>query len=522
MNFLKNNIKDLSILFLSLLILFVAIWIINTFGDNVYYVEILYNIHIGYEGFKNSPNSYKIEFIVNAILPAIFLSIVILIISKKIKNILNFTQTNEKYLWLNKYKYFFKILFFNKYLKILLFNYNILLIYSVLFFLLKFGFFEYFEKNARYEDYPNLYNNPYLIKYNEPTNQKNLILFYVESLEYDVAKLSNEIKPNPIQAIDDIKGENVYNFKHAPSTGFSIAGVVASQCSLPFNVVINMNLNRIPKEKLFCFSDVLAEQNYEQIFYISVDKQFQSFGAFKERHGYKVHDVNIINKDSKLTERPTDDSAWGKGVYDSALLNHAKNEIIKKHKEGKKFNFTLINTDTHHPFGFSPECLTDDISTETLQAYEAYKCSSSLIKKFFDDLENEGALDNTVVIILGDHLAYRDIIGALNKRNKRNIYFKINSKKKIERSKMNHFDVAPTILDALDILPNDNKQFGFGVSLFQDKNEFNYDQHYDLVMRSDIISNFYIRRLLKFVPVLGSGGVLPPEPEGQTKFGLQF
>ena len=85
MNFLKNNIKDLSILFLSLLILFVAIWIINTFGDNVYYVEILYNIHIGYEGFKNSPNSYKIEFIVNAILPAIFLSIVILIISKKLE-----------------------------------------------------------------------------------------------------------------------------------------------------------------------------------------------------------------------------------------------------------------------------------------------------------------------------------------------------------------------------------------------------------------------------------------------------
>ena len=42
---------------------------------------------------------------------------------------------------------------------------------------------------------------------------------------------------------------------------------------------------------------------------------------------------------------------------------------------------------------------------------------------------------------------------------------------------MNHFDVAPTILDALNILPEDNKQFGFGISLFQDENKFNYDKH---------------------------------------------
>ena len=140
-----------------------------------------------------------------------------------------------------------------------------------------------------------------------------------------------------------IKGKNIYDFKHAPSTSFSIAGVVASQCSLPFNVVINSNLNKIPKEKLFCLSDVLAKQNYDQVFYISVDKQFQSFGAFKERHGYEVNDVNVIKKDLKFIEKPSNEMAWGGGVYDSALLNHAKKEIIKKHNAGKKFNFSYIS-----------------------------------------------------------------------------------------------------------------------------------------------------------------------------------
>ena len=508
MQFFRKDIIKFATLFISFFIISLTFWITKTFGKNVYYVEILYNIHIGYEGFKNSPNTYKINFALYTIFPALILSIISLVVGKKIENIFQYHH-GQKNIWINKYIKFFKIFFFNKLSKLLIFNSYIFLIYSSLFFVLQFGFFEYFEKNARYEDYPELYKNPYLIKYNEPSNQKNLILFYVESLEYDVSKLSSKNKSDPLKPFNEIKGKNIYDFKHAPSTSFSIAGVVASQCSIPFNVVVNSNLNKIPKEKLFCFSDVLAKQKYEQIFYITVDGKFQSFGSFKKRHGYKVNDANVIKKDLNISEKSSNQLAWGGGVYDSVLLNHAKQEIIKMYEKGKKFNFTIINTDTHHPYGFSPECIVGDISSESLQAHEAYKCSGTIIKKFFNDLDNLGILENTVVVVMGDHLAFRDIFGSLNKRDKRNIYFKINSNKKIKRSKMNHFDVAPTILDALNILPEDNKQFGFGISLFQDENKFNYDKHYNLVMRPDILSNFYLRRLLKFVPSAKTDGKDP-------------
>ena len=126
---------------------------------------------------------------------------------------------------------------------------------------------------------------------------------------------------------------------------------------------------KLPKEKLYCLSDVLAKQNYEQVFYISVDQQFQSFGPFKERHSFKVNDANVIKKDFRTIEKPSNKMAWGGGVYDSTLLNHAKKEIIKIYKSGKNA-FTIINTDTHHPFGYSPECIIGDISSESLQAYE--------------------------------------------------------------------------------------------------------------------------------------------------------
>ena len=205
MKFFKKNILNFLILTLGFFIILLTLWITKTFGKNVYYVEILY-IHIGYEGFKDSPNEYKISFLLYTIFPAFVLSIIFLFAGNKLEQIQN-SNEDYKYLWLNKYIKIFKLVFLSKFIKIFLFNSYIFLVYCSLFFVFQFGFFEYFEKNARYEDYPELYKNPYLIKYNEPANQKNLILFYVESLEYDVSKLSNNDKSDPLEFFNKIKGE---------------------------------------------------------------------------------------------------------------------------------------------------------------------------------------------------------------------------------------------------------------------------------------------------------------------------
>ena len=495
LKFLTQNTINFLLLFFGFFLIFFIIWVIKVFGKDVYYIEIAYNIYINYDGIKNSPKVYKIDFILYTIYPSIFLSITTIAVRKKIKEILSFAKDKEN----NKYKIFCKNLFENKYLKIFFFNYYIFFIYCLLFFLLQFKFFEYFEKNAKYEDYPYIYNNPFLVKYKEPKDKKNLILFYVESLEYNVNKLSKNPENNPIKLINEIEGKNIYDFKHAPASSFSIAGVLSSQCSMPFYATVAFNIKDIPKEKLFCLSDVLSKHDYEQIFYISVDKQFQQFDIFKEIHNYKVHDVNIIKEDFKNNKKYHGESAWGDGVYDDVLLEHAKLEIIKMHKSGKNFNFTIINTDTHHPYGHSPRCSVGNTSAEIEKIYWAYRCTSGFLKKFFDDLDNAGVLDDTVVVIMGDHTAYGAMVD-LKSRSERDIYFKMNTDKEFKRSKMNHYDVAPTILDEMGFLPDDNKHYGFGVSLFEDQNKFNYDSHYEIVMNKDILSAFYMRRLLEFSP----------------------
>ena len=85
---------------------------------------------------------------------------------------------------------------------------------------------------------------------------------------------------------------------------------------------------------------------------------------------------------------------------------------------------------------------------EEINAYNSYKCISNLLKKFFINLNEENILDNTVIIIMGD-LAYDMLIKLHRYHESRNIYFKINSSKTFTRSKMNHFDIAPTILQEM-------------------------------------------------------------------------
>ena len=110
MKFLKKNILNFIILSLGFFIILLTFWITKTFGKNVYYVEILYNIHIGYEGFKNSPNTYKINFALYTIFPALVLSLISLFVGNKIKVILQYHE-DQKNIWVNKYIKFFKIFF---------------------------------------------------------------------------------------------------------------------------------------------------------------------------------------------------------------------------------------------------------------------------------------------------------------------------------------------------------------------------------------------------------------------------
>ena len=126
-----------------------------------------------------------------------------------------------------------------------------------------------------------------------------------------------------------------------------------------------------------------------------------------------------------------------------------------------------------------------------LRAYNAYKCSSNLIISFLDELKEKNALDNTVIVIMGDHLAHNKYEIIDDNNNERYLYFKINTKNNNTRNLINHFDITPTILDEMGFLPENINQYGFGISLFDTNKNFNYEKHFESVTDQKVLTDFF-------------------------------
>lgn len=482
---LKNNKLNFLLVYLIFFILLFTLWIKREFGGHIHYVEIIFNFYINYEGLKNSPSSLKNNFFLYVINLSLFFTILSIFIFEKfkIKKILIKLIQNKSL------KNLINLFFLNT---------KTFLLYSVIFFLIQFKFHYFlipYIQIFENEIDKDLYIDPKTIIYQKPKKLKNLILFYVESMEYDVQKLENHINENPLEKINQIKGENIYNFKETPSIQISIAGLVASQCAVPFHPSVSINLNNHKIKNLYCLSDVLNNFNYKQYYFMTVNKSFQRTDFFKENHHIKIVDDNEIRK-----KYPNEKLGWGNGVHDEVMLKYAKEKILKLHEEKKPFNVIIKTTDTHPPYQkISSKCKIKNEMNIRKRAALSFKCISIEINNFLNELSYSGALDNTVVVIMGDHLLHpiyndKKIIDA--PRKNRNIYYKMSTNNNFERSKMNHFDVTPTILDELGFLNTFDKRFAFGVSLFNSNKLFNYNNHYNSVMSKKILNDYYLNQTL--------------------------
>lgn len=485
--FLKKYFVNFIFLFLAFALFQKVLWIKDFFGIRTNYIEILYNFTVNYDGVKDIPFSFKTLFLKNILFYPFIAALFWMFLLEKTKTntiIINLFKSIKNLRLINFItKIFFKLLL----------NFKIYFLISLFFYLYKLDFYDFIFVNKNLKNIETLYYNPNNIKFNNPVQKKNLILFFTESLEYQIRSLDSK---NPIKKIDDIKGNYINNFKHAPATGFSIAGIVSSQCSIPFYPAISMNLTLFKKNELVCLSDVLARYNYEQIFYITVSGDFHLFGNFNKEHNFKVYDKNKIVKDGLSKNRLT---GWADGVQDDDFLKHASKKIIKLHQSKKPFNVTIITTDTHYPYQISPRCkqpikLNNNDKNEYLdKIIRSYRCSSKYINNFFNSLEFAGVLEDTVVVITGDHLMADKKEFTIPKTLDRNVYFKMNNKKPFLRNQINHFDIAPTILDSLGFLPTENSRFGFGVSALRD--DYDYNNHYKKVMDKKILSNYLMHEL---------------------------
>lgn len=366
---------------------------------------------------------------------------------------------------------------------------KVLLVYliTILLFIYKVEGCGYFLGAFDKERLSNLY-----VKYNQQDDEvvsikKNLILIYVESLESGLVRVNDR---NLLPFLVSQKGHYVENLKQAPGTNWSMAGMLSSQCSLPFSIQSwNSQLRKRPLDyslsSFNCLGDILHQHHYKQVFLVGCEINFDGMYDFYSSHHYdRIIGVELLRKSKNHNHNYT---SWSESLSDEDLFKEAYAQIKDLSAKKQAYNLTIKTIDSHGPNGHpSPSCAINESNSSLFQVYS---CVDRLLQAFITKLRNENLLNNTVVVVMGDHLLMIDDEDRRKMGLNDNVFFKIigDNLPHQHRNYMTHFDVLPTIMNLLGYRKIGNTNLGFGKSIYNNDSQEEYMQHFQQVMDKSII-----------------------------------
>ncbi len=304
---------------------------------------------------------------------------------------------------------------------------------------------------------------------------KNVVVIYLESFERGALdqNLYPDLAPNLFRF--EQQERTFGQFRQVLGTSHTIAGLVSSQCGVPYAAMGgNGNTRNTGGGNFYmphtqCLADITAKLGYHNAYYQGGHLSFTRKGAFFSAHGY--HEVKGFNE--PWTDIPLKNRR-GWGFHDDILFGFANQRIDELMRENTKrpFMFTLLTLDTHDAGSgkrsMSESCYKKGFSGYTKnrehQMQDQLLCSDALVGQFVDGLKQKYADDITIYLV-SDHLPHGiSELPSLKKLEDRELIFiEINGENEINTSRvLSHFDVGATILEQLS--HGHFKRLGFGVS----------------------------------------------------------
>ena len=352
----------------------------------------------------------------------------------------------------------------------------------ILYALFKVGIVEYvmnqFRKTDIYEKY---YVDGNSVKITFPEKKKNLILLYVESMEttYTSKENGGNYKEDLLKEISELAKENL-NFSHqdklggahvVAGTGWTTGGLVGQSSGVPLCVPLTSHSYSEKTDFLpgaYALGDILEKEGYEQEFLIGSEALFGGRKFYYDNHGaFHIFDWGEAKRQGKIPEDYRE--FWS--YEDEKLFEFAKDEVLRLASTGKPFHLTMLTVDTHHPYGYVDRNYQKEYPE---QLSNIIRGNAEKIGAFVEWLKEQPFYDDTVILIIGDHLSMAEeyISGTYDKTYDRTVFNAlIHSEVSTDRNKnrmFTSFDWYPTILNAMGV-DVEGDRLGFGVSLFSDK-----------------------------------------------------
>lgn len=310
-----------------------------------------------------------------------------------------------------------------------------------------------------------------------PRMNKNLIYIYLESLEQTY--LDESIFPGLMPNLQKLKREGLLfsNLSQVYGTGWTVAGMTASQCGIPLVTTSGGNSMSGVDEFLpraTCIGDILRKKHYSLNYIGGANIEFAGKGQFYKTHGFEsVEGFKQLNHN--LTD-PAYKSSWG--LYDDTLFGIAKKKFNSLSSQDNPFALFMLTLDTHSPHGHIPKsCEHLNYRDGSNPILNSVHCTDLLLADFISYLRNHEKYRDTLIAIGSDHLAMpnsaRDLLEQGNRRNLFLILEKGITPNSIDKPG-SILDISPTILHLLSrhqhqINKISDDEFGFGVSLISKK-----------------------------------------------------
>jgi len=282
---------------------------------------------------------------------------------------------------------------------------------------------------------------------------KNLVFVFMEGLEkiYTEASIFPGLTPNLTRL--NSEGWQPHRLTEVQGSAWTMGGIVSSLCGTPLLYDSGLNGNDIMFTRFLnsavCLPDVLSKAAYSQVFMGGASIDFAGKGEFLRNHSFDV----ALGKDQLESELPDASYMGSWGLYDESLLALAVGQFERLAEQQKPFNLTMLTVDTHHPTGeSSPTCPPYTQIDNTI--LHAVHCTDFLIGKFIDQIKQHPSYEETLVVLVSDHLAMRnDAYSLFPPDYPRRLYLNILNAGQIESSGalVTPMDIAPTVLELMNV-----------------------------------------------------------------------
>ncbi|MBB6520101.1 sulfatase-like hydrolase/transferase [Pseudoteredinibacter isoporae] len=315
-------------------------------------------------------------------------------------------------------------------------------------------------------DFHQYYQKPELSASRNHT--KNIVYIYAESLEQNY--FDETLFPDLMPKLKALSAESSLftNIHQVYGTGWTIAGIAASQCGISLVTPSHGNsMSGMPEflPGATCLGDLLSKEGYQLNFMGGAQLKFAGKGKFLKNHGFStIKGLNHFKKDETISKNT---SAWG--LYDDQLLTLVREEFQQLQDQNKPFGLFALTLDTHHPKGhISKSCRDMRYRDGSNAMLNAVHCTDALLSDFIESIRALDKDKNTVIVLASDHLALKNLAwDTLKQKPRKNFLMIIDPEQKgqIINTEGSPLDIAPTLLSAVGYEAN----MGLGKNLFDTK-----------------------------------------------------